>query len=60
MPKWSTGVKRVAGTTYRVVKQFGAWLIMKAGKLVAAFVNGVIYTFGREMGRQLARRVFAA
>lgn len=60
MARWSTGVKRVAGNTYRVVRQFGAWLIMKAGKLVAAFINGVIYTFGREMGKQMARRVFAA
>ncbi len=60
MAKWSTGVKRVAGNTYRVVKQFGAWLIMKAGKLVAAFVQGVVYTFSREMGKQLARRVYAA
>lgn len=60
MGKWATGTKRVAGKTYRVVKRGGAWLIMQGGKLIAMFIKGVIYTFSREVGRHLARRIFMA
>lgn len=60
MARWSTGIKRVGGKTYRVVKAFGAWLIVKGGQILAAFIKGVVYTFSREMGKQLARRVYAA
>ena len=58
--KWSTGVKRVGRKTYKVVKMFGAWLILHAGKIVAAFINRVVYVFGTELGKRAARKVFAA
>lgn len=60
MGKWTTGTKRVAGKTYRVVKRGGAWLIMQGANLVGMFIKGVIYTFSREVGRHLARRIFMA
>ena len=60
MGKWSTGTKKVARKTYRVVRTFGSWLIIQGGKIIAAFIQGVIYTFSREFGKNLARRVFAA
>ena len=60
MARWSTGIKRVGRKTYKVVKMFGAWLIIQAGKIVAAFINRVLYTFGTELGKRAARRVLAA
>ena len=58
--RWTTGVKRVGGKTYKVIKRGGVWLITMGGMLVAMFVKGVIHTFSREVGKGLARRVFAA
>lgn len=57
---WTTGIKRIAGRTYSVIKRFGSWLIIEGGKIVAAFIRGVVYAFAREVGRSLARRIFAA
>jgi len=58
--RWSAGVKRLAGKTWKVVKSGGAWLIYQAGRLVALIVRNIAYTFSREVGKGLARRVLAA
>ena len=58
--RFKTGVKRVGGGTYRVIKRGAAWLIMQGGKLLAMLIHGIIYTFSREVGKHLARRIFAA
>lgn len=58
--RWTAGVKRVAGKTYRVVKSGGAWLIYHAGKLVALVIRNIAYTFAREVGKHFAKRILAA
>ncbi len=58
--RWSLGVKRVAGQTYRVIKRGGAWLVFKGAELVAMFIRNVVYTFSREVGKGLARKILAA
>jgi hypothetical protein len=58
--RWTTGVKRIAGKTFKVVKSGGAWLIFHAGKLVALVIRNIAYTFSREVGRHFAKRILAA
>lgn len=58
--RWTTGVKKVGRKTYKVVKSGGAWLIYQAGKLVAIAIKQIVYTFSREVGKRLAKRVLAA
>lgn len=58
--KWTVGVKKVAGRTYKVVKSGGAWLIYHAGKLVALVIRNIAYTFSREVGKSFAKRILAA
>lgn len=58
--RWSVGIKRHAGKTYRVVKSGFVWLIYKAGKLVAMVIKNVAYTFSREVGKGLAKKILAA
>ncbi len=58
--QWTTGVKRLGRKVYKVVKSGGAWLIFHAGKLVALVIRNIAYTFSREVGKRLAKRILAA
>ena len=58
--RWTTGVKRIGGKAYRVVRDGGAWLIYHAGKLVALVIRNIAYTFSREVGKHFAKRILAA
>lgn len=60
MARWTTGVKRLGRKTYKVVKSGGAWLIYHAGKLIALVIKNIAYTFSREVGKRLAKRILAA
>ena len=58
--RYSTGVKKVGRKTYKVAKSGGAWLVYHAGKLVALMIRNIVYTFSREVGKSLARKILAA
>lgn len=58
--RFVAGTKRVAGRAFLVIYKFGAWMIIEGGKLVAIVVKGALTTFGRELGKGLARKVLAA